>query len=208
LDVVLAQNIFELALVASQSSRVESTKLKSLHCFISTVGLIILSLASFAPPASATVFQASGVFEDGAILGGTIAIDTSAGLVSESNLTISGAGTFSTIIFQSNFGPPAFYSVIVDNSTLSEEFSFGLVTDTLVGFTGGNFCSDSTADCLASVYYSTSDSLNQISLSNGEVRAVAPEPAMLSFWGTLFVACIVLFQYHRKCSPAAAGFRC
>jgi hypothetical protein len=174
--------------------------LKNLHRVISTVGFIVLSLASFAPQASATVFQASGVFDDGAILGGAITVDASAGIVSESNLTISGAGTFSTIIFQGNFGPPAFYSVIVDNSTSSEEFSFGLVTDTLVGFSGGNFCGDSNADCLASVYYATSDPLNQISLSNGEARAAVPEPAMLSFWGTLFVACMVLFQYHHRCS--------
>lgn len=177
---------------------VEGTKLKNLPHIISNIGFIVLSLASFAPQVSATVFQASGVFDDGAILAGTIAVDVSAGIVSESNLTISGAGTFSTIIFQQNFGPPAFYSVIVDNSTSSEEFSFGLVTDTLVGFSGGNFCSDSNADCLTSVYYSTSDPFNQISLSSGEVRAAVPEPAMLSFLGTLFVACTVLFQYFRR----------
>jgi hypothetical protein len=175
--------------------------LKNLRFIISAVGPVVFCLATFTPLASATEFQASGIFNDGALLGGTITIDGNAGMVTASNLTISGAGTFSTIVFQANLGPAAFYSVIADNSIGTEAFSFGILADSLVGFSGGDFCGVSNGNCFVSVYYPLSHPLNEISLSNGNLvgpSGVAPEPAAISFWGTVLAGSIMLYQYRRQ----------
>jgi len=163
---------------------------------------IVLCLVSFAAQAYATDFQATGLFTDGSTLGGTLTIDTNVGTVTASDLTISGAGTFSTLVFQFNYGAPAFYSVIADNTAGTEEFSFGLLADSLVGYTGGDFCGDSNGgSCLSSVFYPTSDPSNQVSLSNGSLTGtsgVAPEPAALSFLGTAFAVGLMFHYGSRK----------
>jgi len=163
---------------------------------------IILCLASLAPQAFATDFQATGLFTNGATLGGTLTIDTNVGTVTASDLTISGAGTFSTLISQINYGPPVFYSVVADNIAGTEEFSFGLLADSLVGYTGGDFCGDSNGgSCLSSVFYPISDPFNQVSLSNGTLigtSGVAPEPAALSFLGTAFAVGLMFHYGSRK----------
>jgi hypothetical protein len=175
--------------------------LKSIRFILSAIGPIVFCLASFTSQAHATVFEASGLFADGAALGGTLTIDTNAGKVSSSDLTISGAGTFSTLVFQFNFGFPVFYSVIVDDSAGTKEFSFGLLTNNLVGYTGGDFCSDSNGGCLTSVYYPTSAPLDEVRLSTGILigpSGVAPEPEMLSFWGTAFAVGFFLYPSVRE----------
>ena len=162
---------------------------------------IILCLVSLATQAYATDFQATGLFANGATLGGTLTIDTNVGTVTASDLTISGAGTFSTLISQFNYGPPVFYSVIADNAAGTEEFSFGLLADSLVGYTGGDFCGDSNGSCFSSVFYPTSDPSNQVSLSSGSLigtSGAAPEPTTLSFLGIAFAAGLMFHYGGRK----------
>jgi hypothetical protein len=179
----------------------ENRVLKNTRLILCAVGLVSLCLAPFASPTYATTFQAQGVFADGATLDGVLTIDTNSGSVVSSGLTISGVGTFSTLISQANFGAPLFYSVVVDNTVSSEEFSFGLLANTLVGYSGGNLCSNTTGNCFASVYYPIPDRLRQVSLLSGsllEPSGLAPEPAGLSFCATGFVIGALIFNRRKR----------
>jgi hypothetical protein len=175
--------------------------LKNLRFTLSTAASVVISLVSFASQGHATVFQAEGLFSDGSILGGTLSIDTNTGTVTASDLTIGVLGTFSTIIFQANSGSPLGYSVIADNAAGTEEFSFGLVTDSLVGYGGGDLCSQGTVGCFSSNYYPILDPFDQTALSTGRVigaSAAAPEPAFLFLCGTPFAFGLLCFHWCRK----------
>ena len=175
--------------------------MKNTRVFFCAAGFVVLCLAPFTSQAHATTFQAEGVFADGATLGGVLTIDTNTGSVVSSGLTISGAGIFSTLISQANVGAPLFYSVVVDNTEASEEFSFGLLANTLVGYSGGNLCSNNTGNCFASVYYPIPDRLRQVSLLSGsliEPSGIAPEPAGLSFCIIAFAIGALIFNRRKR----------
>jgi hypothetical protein len=164
----------------------------------------VISLVSFASQGRATVFQADGLFGDGSVLGGTLSIDTNIGTVTASDLTIGAAGTFSTIVLQGNFGPGLGYSVVADNAAGTEEFSFGLLTDSLVGYAGGDLCSDRSIGCFSSIYYPISDPSTSTSLSSGSLvgpSAATPEPAFLFLCGAPFAMGLVCYNSRRKTQP-------
>jgi hypothetical protein len=179
----------------------ESKTLKNGHFILAKAASVIICVAGLASQAQASVFQADGLFADGSTLGGTLTIDTNVGAVTASDLTISGAGTFSTIVFQQNFGSPLGYSVIADNDIGTEEFSFGLVTDSLVGYAGGDLCSESSVGCFSSNYYPISSSFDQVALSNGRLigeSSAVPEPGALSFWSTPFALGLLFYRRARS----------
>jgi hypothetical protein len=179
----------------------ESKTLKKIRFTASTAASVAICLASLASQAHATVFKADGFFSDGASLGGTLTVDTTLGEVTESDLTIAGAGIFSTIEFQSSFGPVLGYSVVVDNVAGTEEFSFGLLTDTLVGYAGGDLCSDSSVGCFSSNYYPIVSPFDGVSLSSGRLigeSAAVPEPAALSCVSTFFALFLVFCHWFRN----------
>jgi hypothetical protein len=172
-----------------------------MHFASSALAPLTFYLVSFASQASATVFQATGTFDNGALLGGALTIDVNDGAITASSLTITGAGTFSAILFQDHSGPPIFYSVLADNTAGSEEFSFGLFADSLIGFNGGSFCAADTGACLASVYYPLSDPFNQSSLLSGNLAGATPEPSALYLCGITLMASMIL--RGSRCSKAS-----
>jgi len=197
----LTQRSLDRQLSAVKVFWIGEQSLKNLRFAILALGPVVFCFASFVSQASATVFQASGTFDDGALLEGTLAIDMNAGVITASGLTISGGGTFTTILFQGNLGPPAFYSVLADNAAGTEEFSFGLLAESLVGFSGGSFCAADTGACITSVYYSLSDPLNQVSLLNGtltEPSGATPEPSAFPLCAIALAGTVMLYQCRRS----------
>lgn len=165
---------------------------------LSTVGLVLLCIAATATEAHATVFSATGTFDTGATLGGTLTIDTGVGTITGLDLTISGVGVFDDLISQDNLGPPLFYNVVVNDTTVNEQFLFGIHADSLVGYTGGDLCSEATGDCLASAYYPIFNIFDQTSLVSGELQALAsiPEPASAFLYTAGLTASWLIF-FHR-----------
>jgi len=172
-----------------------------------TAAAVVISAVSFASQGHATVFQADGLFSDGSVLGGTLSIDTIAGTVTASDLTIGAAGTFSTIAFQFNFGSPVGYSVRVDNVAGTQEFSFGILTDSLVGYAGGDLCGENSIGCFSSIYYPLLDPSDSTALSSGGLigpSAGAPEPAFLFLCGAPFAFGLLCFNSRRKHNHSCA----
>ena len=178
--------------------------MKNLRSTLFIAASVVISLMSFASQGRATVFQANGLFDDGSVLAGTLSIDTNIGTVTASDLTIGAAGTFSAIILQGNFRPGLGYSVVADNAAGTEEFSFGLLTDSLVGYAGGDMCSDSNIVCFSSIFYPISDPSASTSLSSGSLVgpfAATPEPAFLFLCGIPFAIGLLYFNSRRKTQP-------
>lgn len=184
--------------------------MKNLCFVLPTVASVVLGLMSFVTQAGATTFRADGLFSDGAALSGTLSIDTNVGTVTAADLMIKGVGTFSTISLQFNFGSPVFYSVVVDDAAMTEEFSFGLLTDTLVGYAGGDLCSESTVGCFSSTYYPFSNPGDQVALSSGSLTSgigvsdAAPEPTTLSFLGVAFALGLTIHRWGRRHNSSLA----
>ena len=93
-------------------------------------------------------FNASGVFDDGSVLGGTLMIDETTGRISGSNLILTGPSSFifSNIVNQSNTQVPGDYNVGDRNATSTEDFNFDLLDTAqtpLFNYNGGSICSAS-----------------------------------------------------------------
>jgi hypothetical protein len=144
----------------------------------------VLNLA--AAHADVLTFDASGLFDGGYTLGGTVRIDNTLGTVAASNLTISGApalpspDSFSTILAAAptQLGQGPFDFNVEDSS--GNIFSSGLTASTLVGFTGGVFCSSQTTpNSCGSVLEDFSDGFSFYSLQSGTLSLAnaVPEPS-------------------------------
>lgn len=92
-----------------------------------------------------TVFDAQGTLTDGAVLGGTMTIDTTTGVLTSADLTLTSpnAGIFSTVDTTGYFSAGDEYLTFVGETTDTtiNALRLGLLTTSLVGFTGGNFAS-------------------------------------------------------------------
>jgi hypothetical protein len=136
--------------------------------------------------ASATVFFATGTFQDGATLSGTLTIDTVSGVIDGSDLEVTApdAFTFVNVVGQGSNSAPLFYSVTDRNAASTEDFDFGLPVLSLVGYTGGAFCSVATEPgCLASNLFDLITSTTGSVLEAGTLSLTpAPEPASLALF--------------------------
>ena len=169
-------------------------KLKSVARFFFVAGLAFVGAVSFVENASAaTVFTASGVFDDGATLSGTLTIDTVTGSFVSADLFVSGdpkassasSSQFSLIFSQneSSLGyPTVTYQSMVVIESVDDVNEFDITLDSnLVGYAGGSIS-------LAGIE-SHATLMGGPSLTSGTLKA-APEPgslplAAVSFLGLL-----------------------
>jgi hypothetical protein len=137
--------------------------------------------------ADVVTFNASGLFDGGYTLGGTVEIDTSLGTVIASNLTISGApalpspDSFTIILAASptKLGGGTFDFNVEDGS--GNIFSSGFTAPTLVGFGGGAFCSSQTPESCGSALEDFSNGFSFYELQSGTLSLSAAVPE-LSTW--------------------------
>jgi hypothetical protein len=175
---------------------------------------LLFSVLNFtAARADVLTFDASGTFDGGFTLGGTVTIDNTLGTVVSSDLTISGApalpnsDSFSAILAASpsQVGGGLFDFNVEDSA--GNIFSSGFTAPTLVGFTGGSFCSEQTPSACGSVLEDFSNSFSFYELQSGTLSlpvSAVPEPStwammILGFFGLGFMA------YRRK--QDGASFR-
>lgn len=138
--------------------------------------------------AGIVVFNASGTFQDGSSLSGTLSIDTIAGAVVSGDLKISGnPADFTTLDAQNPFGSPApfLYLVYFENGEPTNNWlGLGFPPASLSGYSGGVLCGNIPA-CSHGVgngYISSFATLSGGILSNftdldaGRLTAT-PEPA-------------------------------
>ena len=149
--------------------------------------LPILLCTSAAYAGSVTLYL-TGTFTDGAVLGGTITVDQTAGTVTARNVTIGApdAGSFTVDEGYSTGG--AYYDVgLGTTGGIYPALSLALATSTLVGYNGGPLCSlASTCGGVVSGVFTVADN-PAIQLSSGSASPTAPSqtstavPALSSF---------------------------
>jgi len=149
--------------------------------------LCVAALCLFAPAmhAGLITFVATGVTQSGSTLSGDVVIDTTAGSVSSLSLTMSGPLSFTANTFDSfGSGQASGYFVIrADNGTTFPFIDLDIPTATLVGYTGGSFCTVGSV-CPNGISYSEASTSN--ATTSGFVSGsltVAPEPASLALVG-------------------------
>jgi hypothetical protein len=162
------------------------------------IAFIVFCLAAVAGDARGTVFTASGTFSDGSALSGTLAIDTGLGVITASDLVVDGVGEFVNIVSQDNFGPPLYYSASINDSIQTENLSLGLFADSLVGYVGGDICSQGTGACFPSVFSPISDPSDETSLVSGTLQVASPEPASVGLSAGAFAVGLLMFRYRTK----------
>jgi hypothetical protein len=148
--------------------------------------------------AGVVTFDASGTFQDGSVLSGTLVIDTAIGSVTGGDLAVSGnAAHFTTFDLQRTWPPTSPFLTEVqfgNGQPTANALTFLFPPFSLVDYTGGILCGI-TSTCIdqAGLHYlsniSTFDGqffFNFIDLDSGSLRpAGVPEPstAVLSLAG-------------------------
>lgn len=152
-----------------------------------TLGTLFLG-AAYATPVA---FSANGSFTNGAVLSGTVTIDTATGTALKGDLAVSGvAAHFTTLVGQSTGPVPSPFFTELD-------FANGQATNnvldllfkpaSLVGYAGGDLCHFTPANCPASnspIFYVTFYGTNTNGvvadtsvLQAGSLTLPAPEPS-------------------------------
>lgn len=140
---------------------------------------------------SIATFVASGVFTNGAVLGGTAVIDTTTGVFDSIDFTVSApdANTYTHIYSQgadpTTTGEYLIYGTLASSPSGDPVLAFGLDDLSLVGFLGGDFASTNhpSSKGYASALYPIS--ANGIALTSGELAlAPSPEPSSFALLGT------------------------
>ena len=147
-----------------------------------------LGLWVSASPAHALVevFDASGTLVNGSALGGTVDIDITGGNIVGSDLTFSLApvGPYTDIILAVSRPALGLYDFNVLDAG-GDNFSSGLHDVSLVGYTGGAFCSDSDlcnsgSSSSALVVQSSGDVFDLVSGALRPTGVFIPEPSALA----------------------------
>src|ERR1017187_3455344 len=156
------------------------------HVRSTAISFAVLCLFAPAMHAGIVEFSAAGVTQDGSTLSGDIFIDTTAGSVSSLSLTMSGPLSFTVNTFD-NFGSgqaPGYYVISADNGTTFPFIDLDIPTATLVGYTGGSFCTVGSK-CPNGITFSEASTSN--ATTSGFVSgslAPVPEPASLALVGS------------------------
>jgi hypothetical protein len=159
--------------------------------------LAIVLCASSAYAAS-VVFTAAGTTADGATLGGTVTIDTTAGTVTAANVTLGAPDTSTYTFIQAGTGPSAPVYVIQLGTAASGNPRMGLLVPgtTLVGYAGGALCSTS-ALCTDVTSYVFFGGDNPIDLTAGSLTPVPPPPSTPAppTWALIGLAILLLAAF-------------
>ena len=149
----------------------------------------VAALCLFAPAVHAGMitFVATGVTQSGSTLSGDVVIDTTAGSVSSLSLTMSSPLSFTVNTFNSTFSGQAsgYYVLSAYNGTTFPFVDLDIPVATLVGYTGGSFCTVGST-CPNGVSFSEASSTGNSTTSgfvSGSLTA-APEPASLALVGS------------------------
>ncbi len=162
----------------------ETTMRRQMRRFMLTAAVLGL-MAGAGPRARAdlSTFAAAGEFQDGATLGGTMTIDTTAGIVTAVDLTVTAPDSLAFTFVQAQESFEGIYTIQTGTAASGfPDLNLYFPNPSLVGYTGGYIGSgDQTAIVYVSdIYYSSN---NQVYLTVGSLTAV-PEPS------TLLVACV------------------
>ena len=153
--------------------------------YVRSTAICFAVLCLFAPAMHAGIveFSAAGVTQDGSTLSGDIFIDTTAGSISSLSLTMSGPLSFTVNTFD-NFGSgqaSGYYVMQADNGTTFPFIALDIPIDTLVGYTGGSFCT-AGSKCSNGISFSEESSTSNATTTgfvSGSLTPV-PEPASLA----------------------------
>jgi hypothetical protein len=144
-----------------------------------------------------STFTANGVFQSGAILGGTVVIDTTTGVITDIDLT----STLGTTVVEF-LGPSSQVAILTDNlyefasnDTTNDIFAALIEGTSIIDYAGGEFCSvGSPLECPAGngAWWASSvenpDTGIVDSLESGSLAltpsSVTPEPTTLALFGT------------------------
>jgi hypothetical protein len=154
--------------------------------FLSRFTKVILILAAvlvgpglFAASADTmTTFNVTGTFTNGATLSGSIVIDTTTGVVS-SGTVIAGGITFTFVNpadFQGSYGSEYLAQLSTTPGFSVPFLDLLFPTGSLIGYTGGDLCSDSDP---CSIAQSDLNGLIIVHLSQGSSSTTVPEPSSL-----------------------------
>lgn len=152
------------------------------HVRATAIFFAVLCLCAPAMHAAIIEFVATGVTQSGSTLSGDIFINTTTGSISSLSLTMSSPLSFTVSTFD-NFGSgPAtgYYVIRADNGTTFPFVDLDIPTGTLVGYTGGSFCTVGST-CANGITYSEASISNATTSGfvSGSLTAV-PEPASLA----------------------------
>lgn len=142
---------------------------------------VLLASALAAHASTIAVFDASGTFQDGSVLSGTLTINTTTGVITAVDLIIgSPVSSTQTIVaaqIQNLYGVGQ-YGVNARNADSTLDFDFGIVDGTsLVGYTGGAITSSNLFNKVTHMAFDP--------ITNGTLTpAAAPEPSSLVLLGT------------------------
>ena len=158
-----------------------------LHVPILACALLITGVAARAD----SVFIASGAFDDGSRLSGTLTIDPTTGLITGSDLILTGASsyTFVNILNQSYTQSPGDYNVEDRDASSTDDFNFALPDPSqmpLINYAGGTICSikNPCPDGRGSNLFDLTTNGGGPSLVSGTLTAVTPEPSSLVLLGS------------------------
>jgi hypothetical protein len=149
-----------------------------------------------------SVFDAQGTFADGAVMGGTMTIDVTSGVLESANLTLTSpdAGTYSTIQETGYSSVSNDYLTFVGQSSdeTTNSLHLALITTSLVGFAGGTFDSDDEK--------SSENYLSDLRNSSGTIidltqGTLTPVPLPASAW--LMLSAIGGLMIFRRARGAA-----
>jgi hypothetical protein len=156
--------------------------------------LLSLAMVTFVPCLHATTFYISGSLVDGSFLSGTLDVDTISGTATGINLAISAPSSllFNVVEAQAQTGPTT-YQIQAGVAAPLPDFNLILPVASLVGYAGGNICSDTNfagCDGISDIFFGA----NTRDVQQGFLTA-APEP---STWALLAGGLTTLLVRRRR----------
>jgi hypothetical protein len=112
---------------------------------------VLADPCSFNVAQACTTFDISGTFEDGSVLSGTLAIDTTTGLPISGSMETTGPTSVGPLTGIGYSGDqPQFFEVAAQGSNNNDIYLFFDVPN-LIGYTGGDLCGLSLPDCVSTM---------------------------------------------------------
>jgi len=155
----------------------------------------LLLIASGIASASVVTFNLSGTLTDGSALGGFLNIDTTAGLVTTANVTLGPPDSLLLTVIRFDGLNGSYWEVGVSNTPIGTPFqSLFFPVASLVGYTGGPFCTLGYDFCGAALSTFIGPDFVDSYLTSGSATAV-PEPSTISI---VFVALAIPALFRRE----------